>query len=119
MVKALRGEISADACINATRETNETQHGMFVAAVQSAGRKIAHRLGAQTEPYRVFTAREIRETLASHGFRITREHRQFVLPIAFHKLIGSRGFSRTLEQGAAAVGLLALAGSPVTVLAER
>ncbi len=110
----------AEACrVSRRRVIVDYPAALSVAAVQSAGRRIAHRFGAKTEPYRVFTAREIRETLASHGFRITREHRQFVLPIAFHKLIGSRGFSRTLEQGAAAVGLLVLAGSPVTVLAER
>lgn len=89
------------------------------AALQAVARHVVHRLGARTEPYRVFTASQIRREFARHGFRITRTHRQFVLPIAVHKRLGSRAVTERLEGGLAAVGLLALAGSPVTVLAER
>jgi len=110
----------AEACrVSRGRVIVDYPAALSAAAVQSTTRKLAHRLGARTEPYRVFTAREVREAFASHGFRITREHRQFVLPIALHKLMGSRGFSQGLERGLAAVGLLAMTGSPVTVLAER
>ena len=61
----------------------------------------------------------IAHELARHGFRITASHKQFVLPIAFHKLIGSAGFTRGLERVLASVGMLRLAGSPVTIAAER
>ncbi len=37
-------------------------------------------------------------------------HRQFVLPIALHKAIGSRAFTAAVERALAAVGLLRLAG---------
>jgi hypothetical protein len=67
----------------------------------------------------VFTAAAIRNAFAAHGFRIARQHRQFVLPIAFHKALGSRATSERFERVLAAAGLLGLAGSPVTVLAER
>lgn len=90
-----------------------------VAALQAAGRRVAHRLGARTEPYRVFTDGQIRRELARHGFRVTRVHRQFVLPIAVHKRLASRALTDRVERGLAAVGLLGLAGSPVTILAER
>ena len=60
-----------------------------------------------------------RAQLRRHGFRIWAIHKQFVLPIALHKSIGSPGFTKTVEGGLAAVGLLRLAGSPVTVAAER
>ena len=50
---------------------------------------------------------------------MTRTHRQFVLPIAFHKRLGSRALTERVEGGLETIGLLRLAGSPVTVLAER
>jgi hypothetical protein len=67
----------------------------------------------------VFRDGAIRDALASHGFRIVRVERQFVLPIALHKGIGSRSFTTRVERSLAAVGLLGLFGSPVTVVAER
>ena len=90
-----------------------------LAALQAAARHLAHRLGARTEPYRVFTDWQIRDEFARHGFRVTREHRQFVLPIAVHKRLNSRAVTGGVEGVLASVGLLKLAGSPVTILAER
>ena len=90
-----------------------------VAALQAAARHLAHRLGARTEPYRVFSDRQIKSEFQRHGFRITREHRQFVLPIAVHKRLHSRAVTTGIERVLASVGLLKLAGSPVTILAER
>ena len=42
-------------------------------------------------------ASAVRAELARHGFRVRSEHRQFVLPIALHKAVGSRGVTRALE----------------------
>ena len=79
----------AEACrVARSRVIVDYPSARSVAALQAAGRHLAHRLGAQTEPYRVFTDRQIRDEFARHGFRITREHRQFVLPIAVHKRLG-------------------------------
>lgn len=89
------------------------------ALVQSIARKLLHPLGLSSEPYRVFVDGQIRRELESHGFRITAVHRQFVLPIAVHKAIGSRRFTQLSEEWLARVGLLPLLGSPVTVHAER
>jgi len=89
------------------------------ALLQSIGRRLLHPLGRSSEPYRVFTGGQIRRELESHGFRITSIHRQFVLPIAVHKTIGSRAFTETSERWLAKLGLLRLFGSPVTVYAER
>jgi len=89
------------------------------ALVQAAARKVTHAFGARTEPYRVFPDGAIDRAFAASGFRVRRRHRQFVLPIALHKLLGSRALTERLEGTLAAVGLLRLAGSPVTVLAER
>ena len=89
------------------------------AALQSAGRRAAHALGARVEAYRVFSDRSMRAALESNGFRIARDHRQFVLPIALHKRVGSARFTTGTENVLAAVGLRRLLGSPVTVVAER
>lgn len=88
-----------------------------VAALQSAARRLG--LTRDTEAYRVFTLGTIRRAFAAHGFAIARVHRQFVLPIAVHKALGSRAFTRGTEGLFAGIGLLRLFGSPVTVLAER
>jgi hypothetical protein len=46
-------------------------------------------------------------------------HRQFFLPIAFHKAIGSRRFTLALEGLFHKLGLVRLFGTPVTLVAER
>ena len=89
------------------------------AALQAAWRRGAAQAGQTVEAYRVFRARAIARELDRHGFRITQTHKQFVLPIAVHKLVGSAGFTRGIERVLAGVGLLRLAGSPVTIAAER
>jgi ubiquinone/menaquinone biosynthesis C-methylase UbiE len=91
------------------------------AALQAAVRRVAAATGRprNLEAYRVFSDRAIRAALAAEGFRVARVHRQFVLPIALHKAIGSRGFTTRVEGALAAAGLRRLAGSPVTLLAER
>ncbi len=89
------------------------------AALQSAGRRAALALGARVEAYRVFGHGAIRSAVEANGFRVTGEHRQFVLPIAFHKRIGSARFTTAFESLLAGIGLRRLLGSPVTVVAER
>jgi 2-polyprenyl-3-methyl-5-hydroxy-6-metoxy-1,4-benzoquinol methylase len=90
-----------------------------VAAVESAARRVGSALGIRTEPYRVFAHRTITDTLAQHGFRVRSVHRQFVLPIAFHRAIGSRRFTTGVEGLLGRAGLVGLFGSPVTLAAER
>lgn len=110
----------AEACrVARTRVIVDYPAAASVAALQAAARHLAHRLGAQTEPYRVFSDRQIRAEFERHGFRITRSHRQFVLPIALHKRLNSGAITAGVEGALAAVGLLRLAGSPVTILAQR
>lgn len=90
-----------------------------IAVLQSLFRRLIQKAGRRTEAYRVFADSTIRHALDANGFRITESHRQFVLPIALHKLIGSPAFTRKVELAFGAVGLRRLAGSPVTVLAQR
>jgi ubiquinone/menaquinone biosynthesis C-methylase UbiE len=89
------------------------------ASLQALWRRGQQALGRQVEAYRVFSSSTVEQELHRHGFRVAREHRQFVLPIAMHKAIGSRAFTERVETALARLGLLKLTGSPVTVLAER
>jgi SAM-dependent methyltransferase len=89
------------------------------AAVEAIWRRMALVLGQNVEAYRVFSPSAIARELARHGFQIVDTHKQFVIPIAFHKLIGSRGFTEATERALANIGLLRLGGSPVTIAAER
>jgi ubiquinone/menaquinone biosynthesis C-methylase UbiE len=90
-----------------------------VASLQAMARRAKQAIGRKTEAYRVFSDREIAAAFAAHGFRITRVHRLFTLPIAIHKTVGSRAFTERIEGVNARLGLLGVFGSPVTVLAER
>jgi SAM-dependent methyltransferase len=89
------------------------------ASLQAVWRHIAMQAGRHVEAYRVFRSSDVARELRRHGFQIAASHKQFVLPIALHKSIGSSGFTKTVEGSLAAVGMLRLAGSPVTVAAER
>jgi SAM-dependent methyltransferase len=90
-----------------------------MAAVQAAARRLAFASGVRTEPYHVFRDRTIADALGQSGFRVRGLHRQFVLPIALHKAIGSRRFTVWSEDLLNHLGLLRILGSPVTLVAER
>ena len=89
------------------------------AAIQAAWRRVAAGLGRHVEAYRVFRSSDVSRELERNGFRVHAIHKQFVLPIAVHKGIGSPGFTRSVERALDGAGLRKLAGSPVTVAAER
>jgi ubiquinone/menaquinone biosynthesis C-methylase UbiE len=89
------------------------------AVLQVLARRAAHALGARTEPYRAFSTRTIARELRAGGFQIRSVHRQFVLPIALHKAIGSAAFTMRTRVLSERLGLLRVFGSPITVLAER
>ena len=89
------------------------------ALVQAMTRRVVQAAGGRTEPYRVFTDRTIVRTLERLRFRVRSVHRQFVLPMRFHRAIGSRRFTELSEDLLDRVGLLRLFGSPVTIAAER
>ena len=89
------------------------------AALQAFGRRVAAAAGRSVEAYRVLTSADVKQTVENAGFSIERVHRQFVLPIALHKAVGSRALTVAVEKALAAVGLLRILGSPVTVVAVR
>jgi ubiquinone/menaquinone biosynthesis C-methylase UbiE len=89
------------------------------ALIESLSRRVLHTAGVKTEPYRVFTDRAIAEAFEGCGFHVRAVHRQFVLPIAFHKALGSRRFTMTVERVLERARLLTIFGSPVSIVAER
>lgn len=89
------------------------------AAVQSLGRRMLAAVGRSAEPYRVLSDRDVALALTKCGFQVRSVHRQFVLPIAVHKAVGSRWFTTRVEHWLERAGLLRLFGSPVTLVAER
>ncbi len=89
------------------------------AVLQSLGRRALASVGRSAEPYRVISDADISQALTGCGFRVRSVHRQFVLPIAVHKAIGSRRFTTGVEHWLERVGLLRRLGSPVTLVAER
>jgi 2-polyprenyl-3-methyl-5-hydroxy-6-metoxy-1,4-benzoquinol methylase len=90
-----------------------------VAMLEVAARKLVHATGMRTEPYRVLSQRAVAQAFDRNGFRVRSVHRQFVLPIALHKTIGSRRFTVWSEKLLDRAGLLKPFGSPVTLVAER
>jgi len=88
-------------------------------ALQVVLRRLAQLTGRPTETYYVISTPVARSVLTNRGFRVAQLHRQFVLPIALHKLVGSERFTERSEAVLARLGLLRLLGSPVTILAER
>lgn len=92
---------------------------MSVAAPHAWGRRVVQAFGGRTEAYRVFSAGAIIDALREEGFHLASVHKQFVLPIALHKAIGSRRFTEAIEAGFRKSGLTRYLGSPVTSLAAR
>jgi SAM-dependent methyltransferase len=89
------------------------------AALQAAVRRVTRSFDASVEAYRVFAPSAVAAVLDAQGFRIGGEHRQFVLPIALHKLIGSESWTTRIEGAFERAGVMRRLGSPVTVAAQR
>src|SRR5262249_25410497 len=90
-----------------------------VAAGQAAVRRVTRRFDASVEAYRVLSPSAIARALSDAGFRVTGEHRQFVLPIALHKAVNSEALTRRVEGAFERAGMTRRLGSPVTVVARR
>ena len=90
-----------------------------LASLQMPVRAVASLFRPAVQRFRLFSLRQIRRLLARHGFAVRRVDRLWVLPIALHKLIGSRRITLAAERFLAWFGLRRLFGAPVTVLAHR
>ena len=84
------------------------------AAIHSLIRRLTGR-----RSYRTLSRRDVDEALGRSNFRVRSVHRQYVLPMWFHRAIGSRTFTAWLEDHLDIMGLRKVFGSPVTICAER
>ena len=84
------------------------------AAIHSTIRRLLRLPG-----YRALSRRSVDQALERSHFRVRSVHRQYVMPMWFHRAIGSRHFTAWLEDRFDRLGLLKLFGSPVTICAER
>lgn len=89
------------------------------AALQALVRQLTHTMNPAVEAYRVFSPGAVSRALGDAGFRVTAQHRQFVLPIALHKRVNSEAWTRRVEGAMERSGLMRRFGSPVTLVAER
>ncbi len=94
-----------------TRRSLNAVQGMFFG--------LKKKVETDTRPFAVFRDAEIAEAFSGQGFRVTGRHGQFVAPMALHRAHQSRVVARTLEGGAALMGLRGILGSPVILRAER
>jgi ubiquinone/menaquinone biosynthesis C-methylase UbiE len=85
-----------------------------VALLHSAVRRLIGR-----ERYRVLGRPAVEHALQRSQFRIRSVHRQYVLPMWFHRVIGSRRLTSRVEEVLKRLGVLRRWGTPVTVCAER
>jgi ubiquinone/menaquinone biosynthesis C-methylase UbiE len=74
---------------------------------------LKRRVEGNTRTYRLFSTREIVEEFRKHGFVLAQEKKQFVWPMALHRILNAPQISRLLEGLTAALWLTRLFGSPV------
>ncbi len=91
-----------------------------LAALSPPMRRATERLGLRdVQAYRTFRLSRLTEDLSAEGFRVVEVHREFVVPLAVHRLIGSRRFSEAVEGALARFGLARRFGAPATIFCER
>jgi glycosyltransferase involved in cell wall biosynthesis len=76
-------------------------------------------LEGNTRIYRSFSRRQLEHEFRAHGFRARVVKKQFVLPMALHRALGSAAPLRLMESASRAVGLTGLVGSPVILRVDR
>jgi ubiquinone/menaquinone biosynthesis C-methylase UbiE len=76
-------------------------------------------LEGNTRTYTSFSHRELCAELEKHGFSCAAQAKQFFLPMVLHRIGGGAAPMRAAEGLCRAIGLTALAGSPVILRADR
>lgn len=76
-------------------------------------------LEGNTRTYASFSEPELRAEFARHGFRFGRRVKQFFLPMVIHRMGKGAAPFRWIEALCRALGLTALAGSPVILRMDR
>jgi ubiquinone/menaquinone biosynthesis C-methylase UbiE len=81
--------------------------------------KAKKRVEKNTRPFICYREADLLAAFAESGFERADRYPQFFLPMAFHRMVGSPGFSRFKEGGLRALGLTSLFGSPVVLKMVR
>ena len=81
--------------------------------------KVKKRLEGNTRTYRSFSPVELDRVFSLHGYGKGAVSKQFVLPMALHRVCRSAAPLRLAESASRAIGLTAIAGSPVTLRVDR
>jgi ubiquinone/menaquinone biosynthesis C-methylase UbiE len=71
------------------------------------------------EAYQTFRVGAVARELRRNDFEVTLVHRGFLLPLAWHRKLDRPAWSRWIERGLRACGLVRLFGAPVTLRAVR
>ncbi len=71
-----------------------------------------------TRPFLVFRDSEVSRAFEAAGYRVSGRRREYFVPMALHRALGSGRVSRGLETACAGLGLRAAFGSPVILRAE-
>jgi len=72
-----------------------------------------------TRTYRSFRRAELEAEFARHSFRPAESVKQFVVPMAAHRLLGKTGIVRGVESGLRAAGVTRMIGNPVLLRLDR
>lgn len=80
---------------------------------------VKRRLEGNTRPFFCHTAGHLCGILRAHGFNAFRTRRQFFLPMVVHRKLKRPELSARLEDVCERLGLTALLGAPVILMAER
>lgn len=80
--------------------------------------KLKQRVETNTRRFQCFRKRQLAEALRHYQFHVSQAMGQFVLPMAFHRAMGSETISRSVETIAKSFGLTGWFGSPVILKAE-
>ena len=74
---------------------------------------VKRKIEGNTRTYRMFSTLELQREFKKHGFRLERAKKQFVWPMALHRMLKSIPLSRNLEAPMRWLGITRLFGSPV------
>jgi ubiquinone/menaquinone biosynthesis C-methylase UbiE len=74
---------------------------------------VKRKIEGNTRTYRMFSTLELQREFKKHGFRLERARKQFVWPMALHRMLKSIPLSKNLEAPMRALGITRIVGSPV------
>ena len=74
---------------------------------------VKRKIEGNTRTYRMFSTLELQREFKKHGFRLEQAKKQFVWPMALHRMLKSIPLSRNLEAPMRWLGITRLFGSPV------